>query len=252
MAASDPSAFLVCYQRRPAARVRLICFAHAGGSASSFATWHRLLPPEIEVCSVQLAGRETRRSEPFAREMTPLLEQLGSALAGAHERPVALLGYSLGAVIAFEYARTLRRRGLAGPVQLLVAASRSPQDRSYEPISHLPRPEFLRAITQRYDGIPKPILDDPELLEYFLPVLQADLRLLESYQYYAEPPLSCPITAFGGREDPRVQRDQLDAWAVQTSAGFRSRLFPGGHFFAGTQREAFLDAIREALAGELS
>ena len=247
MASSDLSAFRTCYQARPAARLRLICFAHAGGSASSFATWHRFLPPEIEVCSVQLPGRETRRSEPFIVEMARLLERLTPALAPAHDRPVALLGYSLGAVIAFEYARTLRRCGLAGPVQLLVAAARPPQDRSYQPISHLPRPDFLRAIAQRYDGIPKPILEDPELLEYFLPVLQADLRLLESHHYVAEEPLACPITAFGGTEDPRVSREQLDAWAAQTSSSFRSRLFPGGHFFASTQRDAFLGAISEAL-----
>jgi surfactin synthase thioesterase subunit len=209
--------------------------------------WGRLLPPEIEVHSVQLPGRETRRNEAPIVEMAHLQEQLATALASLHDRPVALLGYSLGALVAFEYARTLRRRGLPAPLQLLVAASRAPQDSVHEPISHLPRPEFLRVITQRYDGIPKPILDDPELLDYFLPVLLNDLRLLEAYGYAEEAPLACPITAFGGTDDPRVTAQQLDAWAGQTSAGFQSRIFPGGHFFAATQRDAFLSAIGDAL-----
>src|SRR5205823_4265157 len=118
--------------------------------------------------------------------MKALLAELLDGLAPAHDRYVALFGYSLGALLAFEYAREVRRIGAGEPDHLFVAARRAPQLPTDAPIARLSDAEFVRETTRRYDGIPKAILDDPDLLAYFLPAIRGDVTLLESHVYVAE------------------------------------------------------------------
>ena len=68
-------------------------------------------------------------------------------------------------------------------------------------------------------------------MEIMLPILRADFALYETYLYSTEPPLNCPISAFGGLQDRRVNDSDLEAWRAQTSASFSLRMFPGDHFF---------------------
>lgn len=239
--------FLMRFEARPEARVRLLCFPHAGGSASAFAAWHRALPREIEVFAVQLPGRENRRRDRPFTDMQELICELTTQFAALHDRPVALFGHSLGAVCAFEYARGMRRAGRGSPVRLFASAAVAPQQPRSIPSSHLPQAELVRVMVQRYDGIPKLILDDPELLDYFMSVLRLDLKLLESFRYVEEPPLDCPLHAMGGTEDLRVSQTELNLWSTQTKGPFATRMYPGGHFFVSSARDAVLASIGLAL-----
>jgi medium-chain acyl-[acyl-carrier-protein] hydrolase len=238
-----------CNVRREAS-VRLICFPHAGGSASIYAAWQRLLSPAIEIVGVQLPGREERRGEPFLESVPLAVESVIGELAELDDRPLAFFGYSLGAVLAFECIRARRRRGAPAPRQLFVAASRSPQRLGPSAIAHLPTADFVSAITRGYEGIPRQVLDQPELLAYFVTVLRGDLRLLEAYRYLDEPPLRCPIQALGGSEDRHVESDDLNAWASQTEAEFSSTFLSGGHFFIQRHLHTVLRSVTRTLLPE--
>ena len=239
--------WLTCFDKRPAAKVRLLCFGHAGASTTSFATWHRELPPEIELCAVQLPGHDQRRDEPFRTDMKALVTELLDGLAPAHDRYVALFGYSVGALVAFEYARAVRRIGAGEPDHLFVGARRAPQLPTDAAISKLSDADFVRETTRRYEGIPKAVIDDPELLAFFLPTIRGDVVLLESHVYEAEAPLTCPVTAFAGQTDPAVDRASLEAWSAQTRGPFSAQQIPGGHFFITEQRSLVLRQIAERL-----
>jgi medium-chain acyl-[acyl-carrier-protein] hydrolase len=239
--------WISCFEKRPAAKVRLLCFPHAGGSATAFATWHRELPKDIELCVVQLPGRDQRRDEPHRMDMKPLVAELLGLLAEAHDRRVALFGYSLGALIAFEYAREVRKMGAGEPEHLFVAARKGPTLPKGAPVSALPDAEFIREMTRKYEGIPKVILDDPELLAYFLPTIRADVTLLESHVYEKDAPLTCPLTALGGATDPSVDRAALEAWQKETTGRFEAKVMPGGHFFATQSRPEMLKLVAESL-----
>src|SRR5437879_5622336 len=106
-----------------------------------------------------------------------------------------------------------------------------PQIPHHDRPSHsLPEGELLVEL-RRLNGIPGKVLEDVQLMQIMLPVLRADLALFETYVYSTEPPLKCPISAFGGLQDHRVSRSHLEAWRDQTSASFSLRMFPGDHFF---------------------
>ena len=52
----------------PHARLRMFCFPYAGGGASIYRGWAGGLPAQVEVCPVQLPGREGRmRDKPYER-----------------------------------------------------------------------------------------------------------------------------------------------------------------------------------------
>jgi medium-chain acyl-[acyl-carrier-protein] hydrolase len=193
---------------------------------------------------VQLPGRENRIAEPPFGEAEPLVRALADVLAAEGDsRPFALFGHSNGALISFELARELRRRGAAGPVHLFAAGRRAPDLPSgLPPIHHLPDEGFLAEIRQ-LGGLPPTLLEHPELLELLLPALRADVGIHERYRFEEMEPLDVPITTYAGREDPKVLPEQVAAWGRHTRSELRERAFAGGHFFLHEDRAAFLRVL---------
>jgi surfactin synthase thioesterase subunit/glycosyltransferase involved in cell wall biosynthesis len=223
--------------------LRLFAFPHAGGGASGFYSWSRWLPAHIAVCPVRLPGRESRIAEAPLERMDELVAALADAIAPYLDAPFAFYGQSMGAVVAFELSRALRSAGRPLPLCLLAAAARAPQFRR----GHVPGPEpsdaaFLAEL-RRLGGVPAEVLERPEMLEVVLPALKADARLYRHYVYSEAAPLACPIRAYGGAEDPNIASEHLEGWRLQTTASFASQVFPGGHFFPDSQREAFLRVL---------
>jgi acyl transferase domain-containing protein/surfactin synthase thioesterase subunit/acyl carrier protein len=227
----------------PQARFRLFCFSYAGASASIFSSWTDYMPSDIEICSLQLPGREKRiREAPFTR-LKPLIQTLATLLKPYTDIPFAFFGHSLGAQVSFELARELRRRNWSIPSHLFVSASRAPQLPDLEsPIHRLPNPEFIEKLKQ-FQGIPELILQNLETMELFLPALRADFEILETYFYTNEEPLECPISAFGGLEDQKISYEELAAWRKQTCADFNLQFFPGDHFFLHAQKVDLVQTI---------
>jgi surfactin synthase thioesterase subunit/glycosyltransferase involved in cell wall biosynthesis len=208
---------------------RIFWFPHAGGGTNV---------PAPGVIPVRLPGREARLAEaPFER-MAPLIEALANAIDGYLEPPFAFFGHSMGAVVAFELARELRRRGRALPRALIASAARAPQFRR----NHVPGPapsdqELLRELK---------IPDD--LTRAVLPSLRADTTLYRHYVYSEGEPFDFPIVAYGGSEDPNIRRHHLEGWHEQTTGKFSLRVFPGGHFYLNDIPEIFRAALEADVA----
>jgi medium-chain acyl-[acyl-carrier-protein] hydrolase len=103
---------------------------------------------------------------------------------------------------------------------------------------------------RRLNGTPREVFEDEELRQIMLPLLRADFAVYETYGYSNEPPLNCPISAFGGSQDHRVSRGDLEAWRDQTSVPFSLRMFPGDHFFLNTTQPALLRVLSQELRGD--
>jgi medium-chain acyl-[acyl-carrier-protein] hydrolase len=222
---------------------RLFCFPHAGGGARqsvALAGWATV--------PVRLPGRESRLAEaPFER-MGPLVAALADNIDSYLDRPFAFFGHSMGAAIAFELARDLRRRSRPLPAMLIASGARAPQFRRHHVPPPAPSREAFVEELRRLQGIPAEVLDDPALMRAILPALEADAALYRNYVYAEDPPLPLPVRAYGGADDPNVRRDHLEAWAEQTTASFAVRIFPGGHFYLTTASQPFLRALAEDLA----
>lgn len=236
-----------CARPKPEAELRLFCFPYAGGGASVFRSWSDQLPNQVEVCAIQLPGREDRFKESPLTRLSSLMGMLLPTFDAYLDLPFAFFGHSVGALVCFEFARQLRRQGNPIPSHLFVSGRRAPQlPDSDLPIHQLPDPLLIREL-QCFGGTPESVLENAELMDMFLPVLRADLAIDETYEYKPEPPLDCSISAFGGLKDSKVSPESLDGWRDQTCAAFDSKMFAGGHFFL--KREA--DALLDTLAAEL-
>jgi surfactin synthase thioesterase subunit len=225
----------------------LFCFPYAGRGASIFRTWKHHLPSEVDLYPVQIPGREGRLADPPFVRVAPLVEELSATLSPHFDLPFAFFGHSMGALIAFELARLLRRQKRPSPVQLFVSGHRAPQLPLLRTRLHdLPEPALLQELRQ-LKGTSDQILGNSELMSILLPTLRADLALCESYRYRTEDPLDCPITVFGGLQDGAVSAQDHAAWIGQTRRSFTLHMFDGDHFFLHSAKVPFLSTLSEKL-----
>lgn len=239
-----------CLQPIAHPRLRLVCFPHAGGGAGLFHHWPgRLATCGIEVLAAQLPGRENRIREQPLDNITEMVNQLAAHLPETNQAPFAFFGHSMGALLAFELARSLRRTGRKEPDLFIIMAAIAPHLPAPTPLIHaLPRPEFLTALETRYGGIPPAAAAHTELMDLLLPTLRADMHLCETYAYRPEPPLTAPIIAGGGLDDASVTRPELNTWRQHTTGPFELHLFPGGHFFVQQQEDQLLTMLTERIS----
>lgn len=227
---------------------RLFCLPYAGGGAAVYRRWPGAVPSDIEICRIQLPGRESRlRERPFDR-MAPLIERLLIAVGPLLDRPFAIFGHSMGALVGFELARAVRREFGKSADRLFASGWRAPQLLLGGSLHALPETAFLEKLQARFSGIPAAVLNDREILEMMLPTLRADLAVCESYDYVADSPFDFPITVFGGYDDHWVNPTELAAWATHTEYPLDVEMFPGGHFFINDQFEIVTQQVAARLA----
>lgn len=237
------SEWLVRRRARPGARARMYCLPHGGGSPGEYVRWDADLP-ELEVWGVQYPGRGSRFGEEPHDRLGPLVDALVKETV--FEPPYVLFGHSLGALVAYETARALRRAGRPAPVLLVASAYPAPHlPRAVAPVHGLPDAELLAAVEGRYGPWPEEVRGDPDLLAITLAVHRADFALFETYTHVPEEPLPVPVLAVTGADDAGTPAE-LEGWRVH-AARCETRVVPGGHFYHRDHKDALFALIRERL-----
>jgi len=208
-----------------------------------FKTWPYLIPDDIGLYAIQLPGHGRRLAEPPLDELGSIVKQLGAVLTEFSDLPLVFFGHSMGALMAFETARELRRIARIQPELLFVAGYHAPQV-GHRPrsIHDLPEAEFIQKIRD-LEGTPAEILDDSQALGIILPPLRADFKIVDTYRYQLDLPLRCPITAFSGANDSHFEQGAIDAWRFQTTGAFSMHILAGGHFFIHESECELLELI---------
>ncbi len=242
-----PSKWLAPGLAQTRATMRLFCLPYAGGGASAYRTWQAAFPPDLQVAPVMLPGRESRLSEPLFRSTNDLVPRLVEGLLPFLDRPYAFFGHSMGALLAFEATRLMRKRGMPLPRQLFLSSHRAPHlpDRGLQ-VHQLSREDFRLAL-RNLGGTPQEVLDHEELMAIAEPILRADFELCETYICTPDDALDTPMAIFGGTADPDIPEEDLQAWREHTRAEMRLRMFPGHHLYVHEERDALLREIRADL-----
>jgi medium-chain acyl-[acyl-carrier-protein] hydrolase len=232
--------------------IRLFCFHYGGGSASAYREWAKDIVDHVDLVAIQLPGRESRFSEPLLDNVLDIVNKLSLDFQDYLDKPYIFFGHSIGALIAFEFTRTLRKKGMPQPKHLIISGTKAPQVQlKRAPIHHLPDSELTEKIRE-YNGIPSYILEDKELMAIFLPIIRSDFCISEAYKYNSEEPLTCPITALGGLSDDTFDSRDLLKWQEQTSSSFEHELLPGDHFFIKSSYQEVINIVNKVLYKEIA
>ena len=245
MTGSTTNPWVIRINPKPRADIRLFCFPHAGGGASTFYSWsHALRDQPIDICSIQLPGRENRVNEEPIASLDSLIEALVEAVRPFTNKPFAFFGHSMGSLIGYELARWLIKNHTEHPKHLFMSSGLAPdQGHLREPLQHLSDADFLTALQARYGAFPAAVQSAPELMDILLPIFRADIAVLENYSHSSQTALNTPITVYGGKEDPTVPVDALKQWQMHTKEAFRMKVFEGGHFYWNNHRSELLRDI---------
>jgi acyl transferase domain-containing protein/NADPH:quinone reductase-like Zn-dependent oxidoreductase/surfactin synthase thioesterase subunit/NAD(P)-dependent dehydrogenase (short-subunit alcohol dehydrogenase family)/phospholipid N-methyltransferase/aryl carrier-like protein len=237
-------------------RLRLYCLPYFAGGASIFNSWHELLPDDIEVCAIQLPGREERGDEKPYDNVFELVAKLAEVMEPLLTSPCAFYAHSSGAGIALELTRYLRKKLDVRPTRFMVGGWRAP---------HLESPfHFLNAIAEdevykeknipnikghlRSLEIPDSVIENDAVFNEMLPALRADILLGKKYKYYDDEPLDCPLTAFAGKYDSVFSEDQIKEWKKHTSHKFKFEVVEGSHLFCRDNKEELLKFVTAELS----
>lgn len=242
-----PTPWFSCAKPDAQPRLRLFCFPYAGGGASIYRGWENYLPPGVEVLPVQPPGRGIRFKEPALASMDALVTAAAAAMEPFLDVPIALFGHSVGAFASFELAHRLKEKFGVDVRQLFISAARGPHlPRNRKNIHDLSEDEFIEEL-KTLNGTPREVLENPELMRMISATLRADFAIAETYRAAERPPLSYPMTVFGGLEDTLAPREDLEAWKIHTTGSFDLWQLPGDHFFIHTSDSLILRILSREL-----
>ncbi|GAA2456710.1 thioesterase II family protein [Streptomyces glaucus] len=210
--------------------VRLVCFPHAGGSASFFRPVSVRFAAEADVVALQYPGRQDRRHELCVEDIGVLADRLSEELGALSDKPTVFFGHSMGAVLAFETALRLEERGAGAPRAIVASGRRAPSCHRAERV-HQEDDEGVIAELRLLNGTDAAVFGDDELMRMALPAIRGDYRAIETYTCPPGRRVRCGITVLTGDADPRTTLEEAAAWKEHTEGAFRMQVFPGGHFF---------------------
>ncbi|MGH0593692.1 thioesterase II family protein [Bacillus pretiosus] len=239
--------WFLCTKPLMSPRVRLFCFPYAGGGSSIFRGWEKDLSSDIELQAAQLPGREKRFMDTPCHSIEELVDEIAEAFKSFLNTPFALYGHSMGALIAFELACKLYKLYGVTPVHLFVSGKGAPQlEANHPPLYNLPRDEFIQKLLD-LNGTPREVLGNEELMELYEPILRADFKVCDTYRYQKGILLNCPVSVFGGLQDAKISKGDLEAWKETVTGNSRVFLYEGDHFFIHKQKNEILRYIRNEL-----
>ncbi|NWQ96872.1 SAST synthase, partial [Burhinus bistriatus] len=227
---------VVCAYKRTNALCRLICFPWAGGGTSQLAQWGKLFSSSVEVFSVRLPGRESRLEEPFAKDMTTVVNEITSVLLKElQEKPFAFFGHSFGSYISFAVALHLKEKYGLEPFHLFLSGAHAPHSEAFLPIKSIPisdiKDEDISKHIEILGGTPSELLQNEDIKKHLIHAFREDLKVLQTFSFEKAErniPFSCDLTCFNGSEDKSYD---LEAWHDLTTGDISFYKLPGGHFY---------------------
>ncbi|MFB7951080.1 thioesterase II family protein [Streptomyces sp. NPDC056045] len=220
----------------PDAEARLFCLPYAGTGASSYRHWPSRVG-DLEVCAVQPPGREGRVGEAPYETFDAFAEGAAEALRPHLDRPYALFGHCMGALLSHALAARLESLGVRRPSLLVVSSAKvphEPPERRYRPpgpgltgVFHpsMTDTQFAQEIQAVVDATGGgEVL--PELMPLAVRVLRGDVEMCFRYTAPGPGPLTFPITTIGWTDDPETAPADMSRWNAYGTV--RQRVLAGG------------------------
>jgi surfactin synthase thioesterase subunit len=213
-----------------------VVFPHAGGAAVGYRKFANALAAGGDTYIVQYPQRAERLNEPAAETVHDLARGLFVAGPWRRVAPLRLFGHSMGAVVAFEFARIAESRG-ASVERLWASAAPAPSAVVGMPELPTSHDELLVDIAD-LGGTDADLLADDEFAELLIAAVRADYHVINRYTCAPDARIAADICALGARDDHRVDAAELQLWEDHTAGAFDLSWYDGGHFYLDKHMDA--------------
>ena len=221
--------------------IQLICFPFAGGYSASYRPLFEQLKDTAEVIAAEPPGHGTNLM-PLETSIDRLAELYKEGLTGKLNRPFMLFGHSMGGLVVYRLTQLLEKEGI-NPAAVIISAIQPPQTKR-QMLTHLSNEAFVQHIAEM-GGIPKELLENKPMMDYFTPSLRADYQALESFQHTDKTIIESPVYLLNGKQDKKCMED-ADGWLTWANAIERTD-FEGGHMYINTHLEQFAEHMRHVI-----
>ncbi|MFJ4689441.1 thioesterase II family protein [Streptomyces sp. NPDC088789] len=228
----------------PTAAARLFCLPYSGCGASMYRAWPDWIG-SIEVCPVQLPGRENRMREPSYTSYEALADGFLEALAPHLDRPIGLFGHCGSALSAFAVAVRMLEAGLPA-AHLYVSSQVAPHEGPYGRFLDMNDVE----LAQELSLLMKNMGAQPHqsIIEMTLDILRTDLAVNRSFRIDKTIDIGCAVTAIGWSHDTEVPSSLMGGW-VEYGHASEKIVLQGEHYQFLKAPDQLLDLFRRTLPG---
>ena len=214
-------------------KMKLFCFHYAGGSQYNLLGLKQHLHTSIETFFFELPGRGKRVEEPLMNNIEEMVLDLYKQVKNHLEidDKYILYGHSLGGILTLLVARLLKKHNHTLPVHIISSGTKAPKKcQNRKVIYHKLNEEDFKKELFKLGGVPTVVIENKELMDFYLPIFMADFTASETYIYRESTPLDIPITALSGKNDD-ISKSDLNAWNIETTHAVEIIMFEGDHFF---------------------
>lgn len=225
----------------------LYLIPYAGGTSLSYNKWD--FADEIKVTALDYRGHGTRWNEgldqDFHSVVTDICEEVLKRTSG---NEIALFGHSMGALVAWDVANVLKRKGFTIK-KLFVSACAAPNVFNIKYYAPLATETGVTEYIKREHRLNAHQLETTFFKTYIYPTIVNDYRILSEYKYEDICKSIFNITAFCGLSDPSIAIDDMKTWKEYTCTHFILKTYQGDHYFIEneTNRSEIINTIENSL-----
>lgn len=209
--------------------MNIFFFPFAGGNKHAYRPITQQLQSSSNPILLELPGRGMRMKEPLLTQFDEMVNDLYAIVKTQLHAPYVFFGHSMGATLAFCVLRKIIENNQPKPKSLIVTGRGGPQHPTETSLHTQSTPALIESL-RAFQGAPNEVLDNEEMMEFFLPILRADFEGIENYTYSPGASLDVPVVALYGSKEA-ISKEAMELWRKESNAQVIIREMQGGHFF---------------------
>lgn len=228
--------------------MNLYTIPYAGGFAFTYLKWKKYLDPSINLCLIELPGRNGNLDEPLCNTIEQMAERVLCQIKASNEE-YCLFGHSMGAYVLLEVYSKLIVEKSPLPKHIIISGMKPPhlyQNKGY----HLLDKASFKTKMCEMGGIPLALIEDEGFSEMLFDLLRNDVKAVEKYKILDEMPrFTCEVSLFNSVSDNSYESMRQWSQYSQKPCGYNE--FAGTHFFINEHVSEVVNRINEILCGKL-
>ena len=169
--------------------MNLYAIPYAGGHSLVYRSLSEALSPQVSLQSLELPGRGKRAKDDLKHDIHDITEDLFQSIRKdvISNNRYAIFGHSMGSLLAYLLTVRIANEGLPMPSHLFCSGHSAPSIPKIDMVKDAPKysasSEVFWAYIDSLGALPPELKEHQELMNYFEPIIRADIQALEKYEY---------------------------------------------------------------------